>query len=138
MLSLRQKEIEEYIDMHCANFPFPSGVEELFTEEELEYNATIAESARNLLKEVNKVKHSIYERISAKQFVEYYNTLMTEVYGESIVSKLEQKLESMKLDSYEKSQMILFKEKIEAQLEAREGKILRDKLQEILDRKPRI
>ena len=43
----------------------------------------------------------------------------------------------MKLDSYEKSQMILLKEKIEAQLEAKEGKSLRDKLQEILDRKPR-
>lgn len=137
MLSLRQRKIAEYIDMHCEDFPFPSGVQSLLTDEEMEHTALMADSARNLLKEVNKVNLPVNERISAAQFVEYYKTLMTEIYGLTIVSRLEQKLESMKLDSYEKSQMILLKEKIEAKLEANEGKILRDKLQNILDRKPK-
>ena len=135
MLNLRQKEIEEYIDMHCANFPFPSGVEALFTDEELEHSAEVAELVRNLLKEVNKIELPITERISEKQFVEYYNTLMTEALGEEIVHRVEQKLESMKLNSYEKDQMTLFKEKIEAQLEAKEGENIRDKFHNILVRK---
>ena len=109
MLSLRQKAVEEYIDMHCANFPFPPGVKSLFIDEELEHTAVMAESARNLLKEVNKVKLPKTERISAEQFVEYYNILMTEVLGETIVHRLDEQLERMTENSYDKDRMMIFK-----------------------------
>jgi len=137
MLSLRQRKIEKHIDMHCTGFPFPEGVKSLFVDEEMEHVALMSETVRDLLKEVNKVNLPINERISAEQFVEYYNILMTEIFGEAIVYKLEKKIENMILDSYEKSQMLLFKEKLEAKLEAKEGKILKDKLQDILNRKSR-
>ena len=134
MLSLKQRKIEEYIDIHCTDFPFPAGVESLFIEEEMEHNAHIAESARNLLKEVNKVNLPAEERISEEQFVDYYKILMTEALGEIIVKRLDEKLKGMVSNSDAKDKMTIFKEKLEAKLEAKEGKILKDKLLNILTR----
>lgn len=78
MLNLKQRRIDKCIDMHCVVFLFPSSVEDLFSFKEMIENSKTALSIIKFLKEINKVKNSKIEEITAEQFVEYYNILITE------------------------------------------------------------
>lgn len=135
MFNSREREIAEYIDMHCEDFPFPSAYEVLFTEEELELIAIVAESTRNFLKEVNKVKLPKEERIDKEKFSSYYIILMEQIFGKSLVHKLDKKIESMRKASYEKDSMDIYRDYLNRQLATKEGKVLKDKLKGILERK---
>ena len=134
MFDSKQKKMEKYINANCVGFPFPDGVRELFSDEELEEMVKQEELCRDFLLSVNKVKLPESERISEDQFKKYYYNLMVFSIGELIVDRLTDKINAIKYNSSEKENMKDYLEKIKKEVASKEVKEMPKTLDAILKR----